>query len=316
MRILLVKTSSLGDVIHALPAVSDVKAMAPDACVDWVLERPYLAVPRLHSGVSDEIPVSIRHWRGTFLRSEVRNEIKVFLRRLREHQYDAVVDAQGLFKSALIALAAHGMRHGLDFHSSREPLAVFYHRTYRISWQMHAVERNRLLFARALGYGVPPQCNYGISAPPRTFDWLRAGAYAVLLHATSGEYKLWPERKWISLGSAMNAAGLCCVLPWGTAIERNRSERIAAGLRAAIVPPPLSIEDLAGLFAGARTAIGVDTGLTHLAAALGVVTVGIYSATNPAATGVYGCPRAVNLGGIGSMPDVGQVMAAVEKLAT
>ena len=313
--ILLVKTSSLGDVIHALPAISDVKAVAADARVDWVVEEPLMAVPRLHPDVASVIPVSIRRWRRALWQGSVRGEIAVCLKRLRGQEYDAVIDAQGLFKSALIALFARGIRYGLDFHSSREPLALFYHRTFRISWHLHAVERNRLLLARALGYEVPQHCSYGISTVPRCFEWLPAGPYAVLLHATSGDYKLWQEQNWIELGRALDANGIRCVLVWGHTRERERSERITAALRSAVVPPAMNFDELAGLFAGARAVVGVDTGLTHLAAALAVPTVGIYCGTDPAATGLYGCVRALNLGGIGRAPTAMQAISAVNKIA-
>ncbi len=314
--ILLVKTSSLGDVIHALPAISDIRSMSTVGRIDWVVEEPLAAVPRLHPGVTGVIPVAMRRWRRALWRGGVRDEIAACVRRLREQSYDLVIDAQGLFKSALIALAARGTRCGLDFHSSREPAALFYHRTFRISRELHAVERNRLLMARALGYAVPPRCNYGISVAPRRYNWLAGAPYALLLHAASGDYKLWDEQKWIALGHALNSAGISCVLPWGGAREHERSTRIAEKLRAAIVPPALGFDHLAGLFAGARAVVGVDTGLTHLAAALGVPTVGIYCDTDPAATGIYGCARAVNLGGIGQTPTAAQVMTAVEKLAS
>jgi heptosyltransferase-1 len=225
-----------------------------------------------------------------------------------------VIDSQGLMKSALIALAARGTRYGLDFHSSREPLALFYDRAFRIPWELHAVERNRLLMARALNYEVPPRFSYGISAAPRRFDWLAAGPYAVLLHATSGDYKLWQEQNWVELGCALYRAGVRCVLPWGSARELERSARLTRGLRAAVVPPALGLDDLAGLFAGARAVVGVDTGLAHLSAALGVRTVGIFCATDPAATGIYGCPRAMNLGGIGNPPAVSEVVATLDRL--
>jgi len=313
---LLVKTSSLGDVIHALPAVSDVRSMAADVQVDWAVEEAYAAVPRLHAGVTAVITVAVRRWRHALWRGAIRGEIAACVRNLRQRHYDAVVDAQGLFKSALIALVARGTRYGLDFHSSREPLALCYDRTFRIPWDLHAVERNRLLLALSLGYEVPPGCDYGISAAPRRFDWLAPGAYAVLLHATSGDYKLWDEANWIALGAAFNSSAVSCVLPWGNERERGRSQRLADKLRAAIVPPLLNLDDLAGLFAGARAVAGVDTGLVHLAAALGVPTVGIYRGTAPAATGIYGCARSLNLGGIGHAPTAAQVIAAVEKLVS
>lgn len=313
--ILLIKTSSLGDVIHALPAITDLRAAGVTAELDWVVEEPLTAIVRLHPAVGDVIPVAIRRWRRALWCRRVRDEISACRQRLQARSYDAVIDAQGLLKSALIALMARGTRHGLDFHSSREPLAWFYDHTYRVPWDLHAVERTRLLFARALGYAVPPRCDYGIGAAPRRFAWLDAGPYAVLLHATSGDYKLWDERHWIDLGQAFNAAGIACVLPWGNAREQARSARIAGKLSAAVLPPSLSLDELAGLFAGGKAVVGVDTGLTHLAAALGVATVGVYVATDPAATGIYGCARARSLGGIGHEPSARQVLATVEELS-
>lgn len=154
-------------------------------------------------------------------------------------------------------------------------------------------------------------CDYGIRAAARRFDWLGAGDYAVLLHATSGDYKLWPEADWIELGRALAARGLRSVLPWGSPRERARSERLAAAIDGAVVAPRLDYEALAGLFAGARVAIGVDTGLAHLAAALGVPTVGIYCGTDPAATGIHGGARVRNLGGIRARPAADAVIAAM-----
>ncbi len=313
-KILLVKTSSLGDVIHALPAITDLQTVGAAVEIDWVIEEPLATIARLHPGVGDVVPVAIRRWRSALWRRPIRDEIKACRQRLQAGSYDAIIDAQGLFKSALIALVARGTRHGLDFHSSREPLALFYDHTYRISWNLHAVERNRLLLARALGYALPQHCDYGIRAAPRRFEWLGAGAYAVLLHASSGDYKLWDERNWIELGEALNGAGIACVLPWGNVREKERGTRIANKLRAGVMPPALSLDDLAGLLAGGKMVAGVDTGLTHLAAALGVPTVGIYIATDPAATGIYGCARAVNLGGVGRVPTAQQVITAVTEI--
>jgi lipopolysaccharide heptosyltransferase I len=314
-KILLVKTSSLGDLIHNLPVVNDIRAAVPEAHIDWVVEESFLFILRLHPGLAAAIPVAIRRWRRTLWRRETRDEIAAFLVRLRAQTYDAVIDSQGLMKSALIASAARGTRCGLDWRSAREPLGVFYDRTFRVPWTQHAVERNRLLAAQALGYAVPDRLDYGISATPRGFDWLGTGNYAVLLHATSGDSKLWDEHNWITLGEYLNLQGIGCVLPWGNAAEHRRAERIARAFSAAAVPPVLSLDDLAALFAGARAVVGVDTGLTHLAAVLGKPTVGIYVATNPAATGIYGCPRAANLGGIHHAPSAAEVIAELQKLA-
>lgn len=312
--ILLVKTSSLGDVVHNLPVVGDIRSAYPDAVIDWVVEEGFAAVPPLHPAVRSVLPVAIRRWRSLLWRRRTHDEVRTFLQRLRAQAYDAVVDTQGLLKSALIARAAHGERFGLDWESAREPLALLYDRTFSVPWTLHAVERNRALAAQALGYALSPQASYGIRAVPVKFSWLPAAPYVVLLHATSAERKLWPEARWVELGGRFSLGGACCVLPWGNAAERDRSERLAAQLAGAVIPPALRLDEAAGLLAGAQAVIGVDTGLTHLAAALGVPTVGIYCATDPAATGIYGCERAVNLGGIGAPPTVDEVNAALRKL--
>lgn len=312
--ILLVKTSSLGDIVHNLPVVGEVLRERREVAVDWVVEEAFAAIPRLHPGVTDVIPVAIRRWRDGLGRGSTWREIRRFVHRLRAKRYDAVIDTQGLFKSALITAAARGTRYGLDWASSREPLRVFYDRTFGIPWTLHAVERNRTLAARALGYDLSPHPGYGIHARAASFPWHMLERYVVLVHATSAASKLWPEASWIELGARCLQRGLGCILPWGSEGERARSARFAAELRGAVMPPALTFDELAGLFAGAHAVAGVDTGLTHLAAALGVPTVGIYCATDPSATGLYACPRAVNLGGIGKPPTVDEVMAALERL--
>lgn len=314
-RVLLVKTSSLGDVVHNLPVVSDLLAAVPAATVDWVVEEGFAAIPRLHPGVSRVLPVALRRWRRAPWRAGVRAEFRAFLAELRGQRYDAILDTQGLLKSAVIARAAHGVRHGLDWASSREPLAWFYDHTYRVPWGRHAVERNRSLAAQALAYALPGPAQYGIAAAAHEFNWLPASAaHAVLLHATSASRKLWPETHWVELGRHLAARGLVCVLPWGAPEERERSERLAQAIPQAMVPGRMDVAALAALLAQSRIVVGTDTGLTHLAGALGVPTVGVYCATDPAATGLHACARAVNLGGVGIVPEVADVAAAMEGL--
>lgn len=312
MRVLLVKTSSLGDVVHNLPVASDILAAHPAAEIHWVVEEAFAAVPRLHPGVARVLPVAVRRWRTRLLERATRAELGAFLDALRQVEYDAILDTQGLFKSALVARAARGLRHGLDFVSAREPLGWLYDRTYRVPWSLHAVERNRLLAACALGYALREGVRYGIRAPLARPEWLPPGRYAVLLHATSARSKLWPEPCWIELGKWLARQGWRCVLPWGSELERACSERLAQAIPQSLVPPPLSLEQAAALIAGASAVAGVDTGLTHLAAALGLPTAGLYCATDPASTGLYGCARAVNLGGVGRPPPVAEVLAALE----
>lgn len=313
-RILLVKTSSLGDVIHNLPVASDIRAALPGAAIDWVVEESYCALPRLHHAVARVLPVALRRWRWRLLDGGVRAEIRAFLGELRATAYDAVIDSQGLFKSALIAHAARGARHGLDLSSSREPLAVFYDRVHRVPWTMHAVERNRALAARALGYAVPRGVDYGIAASGGRPAWAPACSYAVLVHATSSAAKLWPAERWIELGARLAERGTRSVLPWGSAAEQARAQGIARQVPGAAVAPALALSDAAAALASARAVVGVDTGLTHLACALGVPTVGIYCATDPAATGLYGGARAVNLGGRSAPPAAADVLTALESM--
>lgn len=315
MRILLVKTSSLGDVIHNLPVASDIRRRFPEAEIDWVVEESFAEIPRLHPAVRRVLPVAVRRWRKAPLSPETWREIRGYRRAASADFYDAVLDTQGLLKSALLARAARGRKFG---HSNpREPLAArFYDRTFVIPRNQNAVLRNRQLAAAALGYTLDDlPLDYGISAAPLNADWLPTEGYAVLLTATSRADKEWPENDWHALGAALNAAGLRCVLPGGSSAERERAARIAAKLGRAVAAPPMNLADLAGLMAGAQLVIGVDTGLVHLAAALRRPTLALYCGSDPALTGVLGTAPHVNLGGIGAPPPAAEtVRVALELL--
>jgi heptosyltransferase-1 len=315
MRILLVKTSSLGDVVHNLPVASDIRQHFPDAHIEWAVEESFAEIPRLHPAVAAAVAVAPRRWRRSLLGSATRSEIVALRVRLTHAAYDYVIDTQGLLKSALITRLAPGRRIGLDWTSSREPLRLFYHRTYRVPWGQHAVQRNRQLAGLALGYTPDRSPDNGIRAPALSASpaWaapLRGRAYAVLLHATSAADKLWPERQWVELGDHLQHCGLVSVLPWGSEPERLRSEHIASLLKLAHVPPRLELTQIAWLLGNAHAVFGVDTGLSHLAAALGTPTIGIYCATDPAATGLYGSARARNVGTAGAPPSLAAVIAA------
>ena len=320
-RILLIKTSSMGDVVHNLPVVADLRAVLPDCRIDWVVEDAFSAIPRLHPGVDQVIPVSIRRWRRHPFAARTRKEFAELRRRLRQTQYDEVIDTQGLLKSALLAWMANGRSHGLDWKSSREPLRMFYDKVYAVPWAAHAVRRNRSLASRALSYAISEPPEYGIAAPPQStasleaaFPVKGAGEFAVLLHATSVTRKEWPEKDWVRLGEYLAARGIIGVLPFGTVTERQRSETLAARIPGARVPPALDLKQLAALMSRAKIVVGVDTGLTHLAVALGRPTIGLYRATDPAATGLYGSPLALNLGGIGITPSTDEVATAINRL--
>ncbi|HEX5393964.1 MAG TPA: lipopolysaccharide heptosyltransferase I [Rhodocyclaceae bacterium] len=319
MRILLVKTSSLGDVIHNLPVATDIRRHFPNARIDWVVEENFIDLPRLHPAVGRVIPVAIRRWRKAVLSSSTWQEIGAFKHSLRSVRYDLVLDTQGLLKSALLArtarLAPEGRRCGHDKDAVREPIAArFYDKGYAIPRNAHAVERNRQLAAAALGYSLETDSlDYGISAEPLAADWLPA-PYAVLLTATSRDDKLWPEDHWIALGKTLHAQGLACVLPAGSARERERATRIASAIPGAVVAPAMGLKELASLFAGARQVVGVDTGLTHLAAALHRPTAAIFTGSEPTLTGVYAGDLATNLGGRNQVPSTDDVLAALHRL--
>lgn len=295
------KTSSLGDVVHQCPAVSDAARSVPGAEIDWVVEEAFAAVPAMHARVRKVIPVALRRWRRQLGRPAAWSEFAAFRRVLALERYDVVVDSQGLLKSALICKLASGTLHGLDRASSRDPVAqCFYDHAHAVPWTLHAVERNRKLAAAALGYAASGGVDYGL----RTGQASRiASPYAVFLTMTSREEKLWPEARWSELGRTL---GMRVVLPWGDAREEARARRIAASLADAVVPPRMGLEELGGLFVGASRVVGVDTGLTHLAAALGARTLGVYCGTDPGSYGLL-ARNATNAGGEGRPPAVDEV---------
>lgn len=311
-RILLVKTSSLGDVLHNLPVVTDIYKNYSGARVDWVVEESFAALPALHPGIQQVFTVALRRWRKGWWRS--RSEIRAACSRLAAQPYDSVLDTQGLLKSALIARCTHAPRSGYDRSSAREPLAaLFYDHTYAVSKNLHAVERNRHLAAQALGYLLDGPADYGIRAPALELPWLPKVPFVALLHATSRADKLWQDSSWIELGTQLKQAGLIAVLPWGSDAEKARAERLCTAIPGAVCAPRLDLNEAAALLGQARAAVGVDTGLSHLAAALGTPTVGIYTATDPGLTGLHAGASAVNLGGKGAPPAVADVIAALNQ---
>ena len=312
MRILLVKTSSLGDVIHNLPVATDIRRHFPEARIDWCVEEGFAQIPRLHPAVGRTVPVAVRRWRKALLRGETWREIGDFQRRLREVDYDLVLDTQGLFKSALIAAQAAGPHLGYAADSARESLAArFYQQGFSVDRGLHAVVRNRQLAAQALGYAAEGAPDYGIAATPAAFSWLPTVPYVVLLTATSRDDKLWPEAHWVALGGWLHQRGYAVVLPGGNAAERERAACLAAAIPDAVAAPPMRIPELASLLAGAKACVGVDTGLSHLAVALKLPTVALYTATDPGLTGVLGSGYYQNLGGKALIPAPEEVQAAL-----
>jgi heptosyltransferase-1 len=286
--VLVVKLSSLGDVIHTLPALGDAAAALRGVRFDWVVEEGFAEIPAWHSAVDAVIPIALRRWRKHPVREFSFAGWRNVRRALRACDYDVVIDAQGLIKSALVAGLARGPRHGPDRASAREGLAArSYHHRIRVPRDMHAVERTRTLFASALGYPVPPQPgDYGLGgrrAPA-------AGpARLVFFHGTARVEKLWPEQQWAALAGLAEAAGYRVLLPWGSEDEQLRAHRIARVGSNTEVLPRMNLQELKTLLQGVNGAVAVDTGLCHLAAALAVPTVSLYAPTSTRLVGAYGC---------------------------
>ncbi|BBI91444.1 ADP-heptose:LPS heptosyl transferase I [Serratia symbiotica str. Tucson] len=291
MQVLIVKTSSMGDILHTLPALSDAMQAIPGIRFDWVVEEGFRQIPTWHPAVDRVIPVAIRRWRKNWFGRATRQQRGDFKRTVQQRSYDVVIDAQGLIKSAaLITSLAKGCKHGQGCKSAREPFASwFYNHRHEISKQQHAVERTRQLFAKSLGYDQPG--SYGdyaiagrfLSQPPAD-----AGQYLVFLHATTRDDKHWPEQNWRELIKLAANSGLRIKLPWGAEHERLRALRLAEGFAHVEVLPQLSLQQVAEVLAGAKSVVSVDTGLSHLAAALNKSNITLFGPTDPGLIGGYG----------------------------
>nr|WP_243434228.1 lipopolysaccharide heptosyltransferase I [Pseudomonas sp. 43(2021)] len=285
---MIIKTSSLGDVIHTLPALTDAAHAIPGIRFDWVVEEGFAEIPGWHPAVDQVIPVAIRRWRKNLWQTIKSGEWKAFKQRVRERKYDLVIDAQGLVKSAWLTRYVKAPVAGLDRYSAREGWASrFYDRRLSVATGQHAVERVRQLFAMALAYDLPEGIgNYGLDLerlqlPP-------AAPYVVFLHGTTWATKHWPEAYWRELAERMGRRKLEVRLPWGNPAEKARAERIAQGLNNCQVLPKLNLAGVARVLAAAKACVAVDTGLGHLAAALDVPTISLFGPTNPGLTGAYG----------------------------
>ncbi|MEH6586811.1 MAG: lipopolysaccharide heptosyltransferase I [Halioglobus sp.] len=289
MRVLLVKMSSLGDVVHTLPALTDAVAAAPGVRFDWVVEEAFAEIPAWHPAVDKVIPIALRRWRKHPLRDFTGPEWREFRNQLSRNHYDAVIDAQGLLKSAFVARLVKAPLYGLDKKSSRERLAsVAYQHKIPVPRDLHAVERTRLLFARALNYDVPSsKGDYGVRENLVHGKSSRSRGL-LFFHGTARAEKLWPESHWVALANQAHVDGYPVWLPWGSEEEKARAERIASQCEGATALPRLDLMGIAGLLLEVDGAVAVDTGLGHLAAALDVPTVSLYGPTSTLLIGAYG----------------------------
>jgi len=313
-RVLLVKTSSLGDVVHNLPVASDLRHNFPNADIHWLVEEQYVPIVEMHAGVDRIIPIALRRWRKAPWSIQNWHEFLASRHALREVRYNAIIDTQGLLKSAVFAKFAKGPMHGFGRKTAREPLASrFYDARYEFSPEMHMLTRNRALAARAFSYPVDNFIEYGI-APRVPNPGLINRPYCVVLHSTAQAAKLWPEDRWLDLIDQLNTAGLGCILPWGNDAELRRSDRLAVRGGRTLTAPKLSLDQLSALISDAELVIGVDTGLMHLAAALSRPVVGIFCDSDPDDTGPQGPGATAFRGNVGQPPGVEDVLSAIREV--
>lgn len=297
LKILIVKLSSLGDVVHAMPAVQDIRRALPDAQIDWVVEPAFADLVRRCEGVSRVVPLDLRRWRRAPLASETWQAVGSFRACLREEAYDRVIDLQGLTKSALVAWAARlvpgGYRVALGNRTSgssfEAPTRWVAHQAVYIPPRIHAVDRSRVLCAHALDYVPDGPEQFGLRAAAPA---LASRPEVALVHGTSRDDKLWPEAQWVALGQALHARGFDLGLPHGSDAELARAERIAQALGpGARVWPRLALGELADRLAACAGVVGVDSGLSHIATALDRPHVQIYNHDTAWRTGPVGRPR-------------------------
>jgi heptosyltransferase-1 len=315
MHVLIVKTSSMGDVVHALPSVSDLARHRPGIQIDWVVEDQFAEIPRLHGNVARVIPISLRRWRGQLHLPSTWRQIRDARRALSQVPYDSILDLQGLLKSAFLARWARGPVAGLCGRSARERAASwFYDHRFSVDPTQHAIDRNRLLVAQAFGYQPDEKVDFGIRMPrvatTALRPWIGEKRFALLLTNASRHSKLWPDENWRTIESWLAEQGLTSVLVWGTERERAATLRRAAPMHTARLAPPAGLETLAAVCARAALVIGLDTGLTHWAAAVGAPTIGIFCDYDPARVGLKADDRRVNLGGVADPPSSEDVIDA------
>ena len=292
-RVLLIKLTSLGDLIHALPALSDAQDARPRIEFDWVVDENFQEIAGWHPAVKGIITTNHREWRGALTRAETHGSISKTIAQIRASEYDLVIDGQGNFKTALLSLFAKGPRAGFDSRSVREWVAhLAYQRRFPASKNAHAIERLRRLFAAALDYPMP--------ASPPDFRIQRErfvkpkvdlpADYLVFVHNASWKTKLWPERHWTELIKKSVQAGFRVLLPWGNAQEEARAKRLALGSEVQVLPK-LSLSEIGYVIAKARACVCMDTGLSHLAAALDVPAVTLYGSTDSGLIGASGASQ-------------------------
>jgi heptosyltransferase-1 len=319
LNILIVRVSSLGDVVHNMPMVADIHRHFPAAQIDWVVEEGYTSLVGLNPHVRKIIPIALRRWRKTLFAAATRAEIGAFRRELQAERYDLVFDTQGLLKTSVVMrmarLAPQGRRIGLanaTEGSGYEPISrIFHDQSIPVGLRTHAVTRARLVAAAALGYQLEGQPDFALQPPePARWAWMPEQPYVVFFHGTARAAKQWPQAQWIKLGQALAERGLQILLPWGSAREQEAARQLAAGIPGATVLPALPMMQAVALVQQARLVVGLDTGLTHIAAAYGKPTIELYCDSPRWKTEGNWSPAIINLGDLGAPPSEEDVLKA------
>jgi heptosyltransferase I len=326
MKILLIRVSSLGDVLHNMPIVADIVKHFPQAHIDWVVEEAYVDLVKLNPMVRKIIPFALRRWRKQLFSWSTYAEIVRFKKALQSETYDVILDTQGLLKTGAIMGLAHGavkvgLANGTEGSGFESASRFFHTLSIPVGKRTHAVLRGRLVAAQALGYSNELRNEphnmpvvFGLTPPTLQPDWLPAQGYVVFFYGTAGAHKKWPAHDWITLGKHLHQRGYSVLLTWGNRTELLEAEQLAAHSANMQVLPKLSMMEAIVLAQRAALVVGVDTGLTHIAAAFCRPTIEIYCASPRWKTEGNWSEKVINLGDKGKVPGVAEVTAAVDRL--
>ena len=320
-KLLLIKTSSMGDLIHTFPALTDLSRNCQGEYeITWVVEESFVDIAKMHPMTKEVIVFGSRRWKKNIFKRETWQEFNTFKKQLRSEKWDLIVDCQGLFKSAMITkLAAQKGKiptYSYSKASIRDPFAArFYDHGYSVEKGLTAIERNRQLFGKIFNYTPAPLADFGIQHWNEISELTPEHPFAALIHGTSAENKEWPEEKWVEIGHWLSEKGLISILFWGNAREHERAIRMAEQIPNAIVMPRVSIQEAGLILSKASLIIAVDTGFAHLANTQDRPVIGLFLGSHANYAGVIPTeqnPHAVNLGGKGENPEVSEVIQTIE----
>ncbi|MBT4963500.1 MAG: lipopolysaccharide heptosyltransferase I [Francisellaceae bacterium] len=295
MKVLIIRLSSMGDVIHTLPAVTDAAKNISNIEFHWVIEKDFSSIPSWHNSVSRVIPVELRQFKNNLFSG--RKYFRDLITHLRKEKYDLIIDSQGLIKSMILAVCCHGKVAGYSKHSAREPIAsIGYKYKYNISHNQHAISKNRELFSKCLGYSINNHRNsidYGIN--PAINTEIEQKDYLIFLHGTTWASKCWPFEKWLALAKIADKDGIEVQVTYATQQQKNRAIKLASLASNVKIKDHMGLNDAATWISNAKAIISVDTGFGHLAAAFNKPVVGLFGPTKTALTGILGNDKCVYL---------------------